>query len=133
MKHITIIRENNFLTMFSPYKIFIDDDFIDYLEPSEKNKTINVPDSSKMLKISVNKFSSNIVRLDNKKISISVTSQIHNGLFILIFGCFCGSLILKLLGVLNNYYLGIALLSPMLILVYWQTLGKNNYLRISKR
>lgn len=119
--------------MFKPYKIFIDDDFIDYLEPSEKNKTINVPDSSKKLKISVNKFSSNIVRLDNKKISISVTSQIHNGLFILIFGCFFGSLILKLLGVLNNYYLGIALLTPMLILVYWQTLGKNNYLRISKR
>lgn len=133
MKHITIITENNFLTMFRPYKIFIDDDFIDYLEPSEKNKTINVPDSSKKLKISVNKFSSNIVALDNKKISISVTSQIHNGLFILIFGCFFGSLILKLLGVLNNYYLGIALLTPMLILVYWQTLGKNNYLRISKR
>jgi len=51
----------------------------------------------------------------------------------ILYGLFFGSLILKLLWVLNNYYLGIALLTPMLILVYWQTLGKNNYLRISKR
>lgn len=133
MKDITLVREKNFLTMFSPYKIYIDDEFIDYLEPSEKNKTINVPDSSKKLKVKVNKFSSNIIVINEIESKISITSQIHNGLFILIFGCFFCSLTLKLLGILKNNYLGIALLTPMLILVYWQIFDKNNYLRISKR
>lgn len=135
MATLTILRENNYLIKVRPLKVFVDDEFIDYIEPNEKTKNLQVDSNSSKLLIKVNNNSSNIVNLDksilNGSTKIRVTSQIQNGLLIFIYACFFGGLILKMLDIISAY-LGLALLIPMLIIVYWQTIGKNNYLRLSK-
>lgn len=134
MKTITFLRENNYLTMHRPYKIFVDNEFVDYIEPKEKEKTIDISDSANQVKIMVNKFSSNSIKLNKGDVKkINITSQIQNGLFIFISFAFLGGLLSKLFGFLNNNYLLLSLIAPFGIIVYWQTIGKSNYLRISKR
>ncbi len=138
MKELTIIRDNNYLIQFRPLKIFVDGKFLDYIEPKEKSKVILIDDSSNNIKIGVNNCSSNIVTFDSNleqknSFKLEVTSQVQNGLFIFIFICFFGGLILKLLNILTNVYLLLATLLPFGIIVYWQTFGKNNYLRLTKK
>ncbi|MBC3757258.1 hypothetical protein H7U19_02505 [Hyunsoonleella sp. SJ7] len=132
MKEIEIFRENNFQTMHRPFKVYVDGDFIDFIEPKEKTKKFLIEPSSKELKIEVDKCSSNSVKLNADNLKLNVTSQIQNGLFVFIYTTFFGGLILMMLDVLNNLYLSFALLLPFAIIVYWQTLGRKNYLRISK-
>ena len=136
MNTITIIRENNYLIKVRPLKVFVDEKFIDYIEPIEKMKIIQVDENALKLLIKVNNNSSNTIDLDksvlNGTTKIRVTSQIQNGLFIFIYACFFGALTLKLLGILTNNYIGIACVLPMLIIAYWQTFGRKNYLRLSK-
>jgi hypothetical protein len=135
MASITFIRENNYLIKVRPLKVFIDNEFIDYLEPNEKVKTIEVNDQSTNLSIKVNNNSSNNITLNksilNGSTKIKVTSQIQNGLLLFIYACFFGGLVLNMLGYISSY-LGLALITPMLIIVYWQTFGRKNYLRLSK-
>lgn len=138
MKEIIFKRNQNLLIKFKPLKVFVDDKFIDYIEPEEWEKTIYINESSKELKVGVHKRLSNTVDLtksipDVKKIGIRVTSQIPNALFIIIYGCFfvaCASVIFPSL--LNNLYLSAALFSPLFILIYWETIGRKNYLRLSR-
>ncbi|GAB1856765.1 hypothetical protein MHTCC0001_16010 [Flavobacteriaceae bacterium MHTCC 0001] len=135
MKKIRIKRENNYLTMFRPFKIFINGKFVDYIEPKEKNKVIQVDSSSFELKIGVNNCESNAIKIDDanssKDYQFSVTSQVQNGLFIFAFITFFGSVILTSLGFIQNIYLSIALLLPFCIIAYWQTIGRKKYLRLS--
>jgi hypothetical protein len=138
MKEIIFKRNQNLLIKFKPLKVFVDDKLIDYIEPEELEKTIYINESSKELKVGVHKRLSNTVDLtksipDVKKIGIRVTSQIPNALFIIIYGCFfvaCASVIFPSL--LNNLYLSAALFSPLFILIYWETIGRKNYLRLSR-
>jgi len=135
MAEITIIRENNYLIRVRPLKVFIDNNFVDYIEPSDKEKKIIVNNDSSVIEIKVNNNSSNKLKLDESTLKgetkIKVTSQVQNGLLIFIYACFFGGLVLKMFDVISNY-LGLALVTPMFIIVYWQTLGRKNYLRISK-
>ncbi len=135
MATITIIRENNYLIKVRPLKVFVNDKFIDYIEPNEKIKNLQVDSNSSKLFIKVNNNSSNIINLDKSTLDgstkIRVTSQIQNGLLIFIYACFFGGLVLKMFDLISNY-LGLALIIPMLIIVYWQTFGRKNYLRLSK-
>lgn len=136
MRKIKIIRENNYLTMFRPFKIFVDGKFIDYIEPKEKNKIIEVDSNSFELKIGVNNCESNAIKIDEtnnslKDYEFSVTSQVQNGLFIFAFITFFGSIILTSLNLIQNIYLSIVLLLPFCIIGYWQTIGRKKYLRLS--
>ena len=135
MAEITIIRENNYLIRVRPLKVFIDNNFVDYIEPSDKEKKIIVNNDSSVIEIKVNNNSSNKLKLDESTLKgetkIKVTSQVQNGLLIFIYACFFGGLVLKMFDVISNY-LGLALVTPMFIIVYLQTLGRKNYLRISK-
>lgn len=136
MNSITIIRENNYLIKVRPLKVFVNDKFIDYIEPNEKIKTLQVDSNSSKLLIKVNNNSSNIINLDKSTLDgstkIRVTSQIQNGLLIFIYACFFWAFALKFLGLLTNNYIGIACVLPMFIIAYWQTFGRKNYLRLSK-
>lgn len=136
MASVLIKRKNNFQLRFRAIKIFVDDVFVDYLEIGELEKEIEVNPRQKKLRLKIDWCYSNSYALkfdekDNLKNKvISVTSQIHNGLFILIYGVFFSGSFLWLFGLIGPYmYLGS--LSPMLIIVYWQTFGKQNFLRLS--
>lgn len=136
MPSVLIKRKNNFLLRFRAIKIFVDDVFIDYLEIGEFEKEIEVNPGQKYICLKIDWCSSNKYALkfdekDNLKNKvISVTSQIHNGLFILIYGVFFSGSFLWLLGLIGPYmYLGS--LSPILIILYWQFMEKQNFLRLS--
>jgi len=135
MAEITILRENNYLIKVRPLKVFIDNIFVDYIEPKEKEKKIKVNNEASIIEIKVNNNTSNKIKLDESilkgETKINVTSQIQNGLLIIIYACFFGGLVLKMFNLISNY-LGLVLITPMLIVVYWQTFGRKNYLRISK-
>ena len=138
MRKIIFKRNQNLLIKFKPLKVFVDNTLIDYIEPYELEKTIYISDSSLVLKVGVhNRFSNKVEFTKNTSESntagFNVTSQIPNTLFIIIYGCFfiaCASVIFPSL--LNNLYVSGALFSPLLILIYWETFGRENYLRLSR-
>ena len=125
------------MVFFRALKIYINNEFIDYFEPDEKLKKIEVEEGSK-LKIKVDWCNSNTVEIAqrgnqnvNESHSFIISSQIHNGLFILIFGCFITGNCLMILDKINPFaYL--ALISPIAIIVGWQIFGRNNYLRLTR-
>ena len=131
MKTLQITRENNFLIRPRPLEIFINDKSVDYIEPNQKNKKIDIDDNASKFYIKDNSKSSNIINLNDNNNNFIVTSQIQNGLFLFIVICFIGGIVLFLTGYISAY-LGFASLLPMCILAYWQTIGKKNYFRISK-
>ncbi len=135
MRTLTVSRENNFFTRFRAFKVFVDEEFIDYIEPDQKVKEVSIPLDATKLNIKLDWCSSNTINLKDidihKNISLRVTSQIQNGLFIFITVTFFGGGILNLLGYIN-LYMGFATTLPMAIIVFWQTYGRKRLLRISK-
>ncbi|NCP20981.1 MAG: hypothetical protein GW847_03160 [Zetaproteobacteria bacterium] len=133
MNEITIIRENNFMINKRALKIYIDNEFIDYIEPKQKMKKVNIKNGSEF-KVKLDWGSSNTIKIDkqnNQNLKFNVTSQIQNGLFILIFLSFFGSFILKFSGLINDH-VAIGLVLPLSIIVFWQTIGRKNYLRLTQ-
>jgi len=137
MATITLKRNKDYMITFRALKIYVNDTFIDYFEPDEKEKEILVEEGSEV-KVKVDWCSSNIIKISknkglntSEKQSYNISSQIHNGLFILIFGSFFLGGILKLFDVISPY-MYIALTSPLSIIVGWQIFGRNKYLRLSK-
>jgi len=132
MHTIIVQREKNLLIRFRALKVFIDDEFIDYIEPNEMKKIIRMEDKPKKINLKIDWCSSNEVMIDDfDSTRLTVTSQIQNGLFIYIFISFFGGGILELMGIINPY-LGFATALPMTIIVFWQTIGRNNLMRLSK-
>ncbi|MDC6385951.1 hypothetical protein PP180_11280 [Muricauda sp. SK9] len=137
MSTIILKRSKDYMIIFRALKIYVNGEFIDYFEPNEKSKEI-VVEAGSTLNIKVDWCSSNTIKISKRenqnianKDSLIISSQIHNGLFILIFGCFIIGNLLMILDYINPFaYL--ALISPIAIIVGWQIFGRNNYLRISK-
>lgn len=133
MPEITIKRNKDFMITFRALKVYINDKFIDYIEPNEHSKKFEVNTDEAKVRVKVDWCSSNTYHCKlgrNKTEIINVSSQIHNGLFILIFSSFIAGSIFKLLNLIDPYtYL--ALFLPLTIIVGWQTFGRNNYLRLS--
>ena len=125
------------MIIFRALKIYINDEFIDYFEPNEKQKALEIEEGA-ILKVKVDWCHSNTIKIsqkDNQNVnqnhSFIISSQIHNGLFILIFGCFITGNFLMILDKINPFaYL--ALISPIAIIVGWQIFGRNNYLRLTR-
>lgn len=134
MKKISLIRENNYMINFRALKIYVDDVFYDYIEPKELEKQIEIKIGKELeIKVKVGWCSSNIIKIlpeDNLK-AIRITSQIQNGLFLLIFCSFFLGGILRIADIIN-IHLAFGLQIPLIIIVYWQTLGKNTFLRLTK-
>ncbi|NCQ52454.1 hypothetical protein GW796_11375 [archaeon] len=132
MKEIHLYREKNYFIDFKPLKIFIDGIFFDFWEPSDKKKVIKIEDDSKKLVVGVEWCRSNEVDLKMKILNFRITSQIQNGLFILIFTTFLLGNLLFFFKLINPHlYFGLTSV-PMMIIVYWQTIGRNKFIRISK-
>ncbi|MBA4746740.1 MAG: hypothetical protein H2058_15935 [Muricauda sp.] len=137
MPTIILKRKRDYMIIFRALKIYINNEFIDYFEPDEKIKKFEIEEGSK-LKIKVDWCYSNTVEIShrenqnvNEGHSFIISSQIHNGLFILIFGCFITGNSLMILDKINPFaYL--ALISPIAIIVGWQIFGRNNYLRLTR-
>ena len=135
MHTLTLIRENNFFTKYRAFKVYIDGKFIDFIEPDEKRKTIEIPNESLKLNIKLDRCSSNTINLQNlnsdSPLNLRITSQIQNGLFIFIAITFFGGGILNMLGYIGPI-LGFASIFPMAIIVFWQTIGRKKLMRITK-
>lgn len=132
--NITINRFNNLVINRRALKIFINDKFVDYIEPNEKNKKIKI-NFNDTVYLKMGWCKSNKIKIEeteNNHLELNVTSQIQNGLFIFIYSCFFSSFILKFANLINGY-IGLALISPLSIIAYWQTFGKNSFLRLSKK
>jgi len=134
MVTITLRRKKDYMIVFRALKIYVNDTFVDYFEPDEKEKKILVEEGSEV-KVKVDWCSSNIVKISDsnttKNLSYRISCQIHNGLFVVGFGCFFLGNILNMLGAIN-LYMFIALILPFGFIVGWQIFGRNNYLRLSK-
>lgn len=136
MDKLIIKRTNNYMIRFRALKVFVDDKFVGFIEPNEKCKEIAIETSNHQLRLKVDWCYSNILYLkrDDKGIlipkTIQITSQIHNGLFVLIFGCFITGNILMILDNINPFVY-LSLISPLSIIVGWQTFGRKNYLRLA--
>jgi hypothetical protein len=134
MKKISLIRENNYMINFRALKIYVDDVFYDFIAPKELEKQIEIESEKELeIKIKVGWCSSNIIKIlpkDNSK-TITITSQIQNGLFLLIFCSFFLGGILRITDTISTH-LAFGLQIPLIIIVYWQTLGKNSFLRLTK-
>ncbi|WP_299157482.1 hypothetical protein [uncultured Tenacibaculum sp.] len=130
---IVINREKNLLIMPRPLKVYIDGVFIDYIEPFETIKKVNTKNTSSELYIKINNCYSNKVVLDKEinKVRFNVTSQVQNGLFILIASCFILGWVLLIFDIIN-IYLSMAMVSTLAIIVFWQTIGSKNYLRLTR-
>ncbi len=132
---IKIIKKKNYIIKHRALKIFINDKFVDYLDSDENSKIILTDDNSSELFVKVDWCYSNTVKLGSRNlkntIQLAVNSQIQNGLFIFIYLCTFGGLVLYLLDIINKN-LSIAFASPLLIIVYWQTFGRKKYLRLTK-
>jgi hypothetical protein len=137
MEIITLTRQKDYMIFFRALKIYVDSEFVDYFEPNEKVKKINIKVGSK-IKVKVDWCSSNTITIPEKSIENQVenniyriSSQIHNSLFIIIFGCFIIGNLLQIFYSFNPH-MYLALISPISIIVGWQIFGRNNYLRLTK-
>lgn len=132
---IILKREANFIIKTRALKVYVDDVFIDYIEPNEFHKKIQIADSSRSLFIKLDWCYSNSYIFsdkDNKSsLNFRITSQVQNGLFILIYLCFFTGWILYLTNIIE-LNITMALTSPIAIIVFWQTIGRKNYLRLTK-
>ncbi len=132
---IILKRENNFIIKTRALKIYVDDVFIDYIEPNEYDKKIQIADTTKSLYIKLDWCYSNSYTFnendDKSSLNFRITSQIQNGLFILIYFCFFTGWILYLINVIE-LNITMALTSPLAIIVFWQSFGRKNFLRLTK-
>jgi hypothetical protein len=128
-------RQNNFMIKARALKIYVDDVFVDYINPEELIKKINISDNSSNVYIKLDWCFSNKHRLNlngNEDLnSFTITSQIQNSFFLFIYSCFFLGWILRIFNVIN-IYTAMALVSTISIIVFWQTFGRNNYLRLSR-
>ncbi len=136
MTTITLVRQKDYLILFRTLKIYVNHEFVNYFQPNEKIKEIDIENDSD-IKVKVDWCSSNIVNFSEgsvrkKEQFISVSSQIHNGLFIIIFGCFITGNILKIFDLVGPY-LYITLVVPIAVIVGQQIFGRNKYLRLTKK
>lgn len=133
-KEVIIYREKNLLMSRRALEIYVNDEFVDYIEPKELEKKFILDENANSLQIKDGRKSSNIVNLskshfNHSKLKISVTTQVQNGLFIFIYICFFASCLLGFLKI--NPYLSIALALPMSIIAYWQMIGRKKYFRLT--
>ncbi|WP_340075577.1 hypothetical protein [Leptobacterium sp. I13] len=137
MAKLIIERENNFMIRFRALKVYVDGVFVDHIEPNDKSKVIEIADDDKEVRLKVDWCYSNKLHLNKSKSEppqcnkVRVTSQIQNGLFILIFSSLFIGGILWILKLIGPYWYLISFL-PMLLIVGWQIFGRNNYLRLTK-
>jgi len=135
MIEIILFRENNYIINKRPLKIFIDEKFVDYIEPSEKSKKILVENGTE-LSIKMNSCSSNVINLVDSAyrdgLKINIVSQVQNGFYIFAMILFISSFILHFfMGVISAYF-GMVLIIPFFYVAYWYTLGRKNFLRLTK-
>ncbi len=135
MKEIILFRENNLIIRQRPLKIFIDGKFIDYVEPSEKSKKLFLENGAE-LSIKMNSCSSNVINLidstNNGKLKINIVSQVQNSFYIFAMILFLSAFFLHFVFGVISAYIGIVLIIPFFYVAYWYTLGRKNFLRLTK-
>jgi hypothetical protein len=126
-------RDYNLMIKHRSIEVYLNDEFIDYINPKDVDKIIKIEERGRLY-LRVNNSSSNVINLNKINetdfLKLSFTSQIQNGLFVFIALTFFGSLLLGFFDIISVYF-RMALMLPFAIIVYWQTLGKKNYLRLT--
>jgi hypothetical protein len=123
MKNIEIFRDNNYLIKNRNLSIYIDDIFVDTLVSGKKSKTIKIRENDKLIVIKSGDFTSNIIDLSRVETSLKIGSKIDNATYFFIYILFFLSLILYFLKLIHEY-IGIAMILPMSILVYFELFRK---------
>ena len=124
MKQLEIFRDNNLLIKNRNLNIYINDILVDTMPKGVSYKKINLKESDEVIYINSGIFFSNklnLSRLNGFKLKIG--AQIDNTLYLFLYGLFFLSLILYYFKIINEY-IGIAMILPMFIIVYHQTIGR---------
>lgn len=129
---ITIVDKFNVISGYQTLHVYLNDRLYTSISPGEKTKTINqrIAPGSK-LKVQKGKFVSNAVEIESpeKPLTLEVAYLLPNFFGIFAYLCFFGSMALLWLRY-DGINAGPALLTPMLVLVYFKIFRKNNILQL---
>lgn len=139
MRELELRSNNNYFISKRVAKIFVDGVYCDNFNLSERSKRILIDNEAKTLKVKIHWWSSkefDLTRVqDSNQLKVSVSSEIPNGLLLLIVFSFFVFLTLLFVGRLDGYQVygtsSIVFLLPILIILYWQLIAYKRMILLS--
>jgi len=124
MKYLEILRDNNLLIKNRNLNIYVNDVLVDIMPKGVSYKKIDLKETDEVIYIKSGPFFSNKLNLSRLSgFKLKIGSQIDNKLYLSLYGLFFLSFILFSFKLINEY-VGLAMVLPMLIIVYHQTIGR---------
>lgn len=124
MKQLEILRDNNLLIKNRNLNIYVNDVLVDTMPKGVSYKKINLKETDEIIYINSGAFFSNKLNLSRLSgFKLKIGTQIDNKLYLFLYGLFFLSFILFFFKLINEY-VGIAMILPMFIIVYHQTIGR---------